>query len=92
MKVSFKYFLIVLVLGLGSCQKNDVSKDMNDESKLVIDGKTYLIEDLREMMAQYKGVAPERLRYNKVDTSFTVINYESMRFKIVEMLDKYNQN
>ena len=85
------YLSTLLLLGLSSCKKNDISNyEKVDDSRLAINGKSYSIVELKQMMADYRGVSPDRLVYNSKDSSFTLVNYEGLRFKIVDLLNKFN--
>ncbi len=89
MKNTLLYLIMGLLLGLSSCKKNDIIKSENfDDSKLTIDGKQYSIIELKQLMADYRGVGRERLIYDGNDTTFSVINYNGLRFKIVDLLNK----
>ncbi|WP_141202093.1 hypothetical protein ACF3OC_08460 [Sphingobacterium cellulitidis] len=92
MKNTFIFLFIGLLLVLFSCKKNEViEKEKIDDSKLTINSKDYLISDLKDMMAEYRGVDPERLVYNEKDTTFTILHYYNLRFKIVDMLKTYGK-
>ena len=88
MKKTMLLSIITMGIIVGSCNKETLPLDNKDELKLTIEGKSFLIEDLKLKMGEYRGVDSERLIYNSEDTTFSVKNYEGIRFKIIDLLKK----
>ncbi|WKK60372.1 hypothetical protein [Sphingobacterium sp. BN32] len=80
------YLCMVLLLGLSSCNKNDETDKTPEETYLNIEGKTYSLSELTEIMVKYTRVNSDRLVYNASDTTFNIKTYEGLRFRVVDVL------
>ncbi|MDM1050009.1 MULTISPECIES: hypothetical protein [Sphingobacterium] len=84
------YIFMLLMLGLSSCKKNDETDKTPEEIYLNIEGKTYSLSELTDIMVKYTRVSSDRLVYNASDTTFNIKNYEGLRFRVVDVLRDLN--
>lgn len=83
-----KKLLIIMLLGLGlaACKKEAQSgSNTSEEKAIMINGKNYTVDYLRNEMAKNLGVESNSLIYHKEDTSFSSINYSETRFKVSKL-------
>lgn len=81
--------IMLLGLGLGACKKEAQNNSNTIKEKtIMINGKNYTVDYLRNEMARNLGVESNSLIYHKEDTSFSSINYSETRFKVSKLFIK----
>ena len=77
---------MLLGLCLGACKKEAQNgSNTSEEKAIMINGKNYTVDYLRNEMAKNLGVESNSLIYHKEDTSFSSINYSETRFKVSKL-------